>query len=136
MEIFFQDPSEIPLPPEEVHIRQLRAEARSDHQRVAVFLEVDPFQKRPNAEVTITDEAGQPVAQANVIESMTRIMEFTMHLRQTEPKGQYHVSAVLYYSEPIPEAKEPQEGIEPEPLKLPASTVVDRAEATFTINPA
>ena len=66
MDIFFQDPSEIPLPPEEVRIREVRAEPWPDGQRVRVYLEVDPFQQRPNADVKITDAAGEEEAQASI----------------------------------------------------------------------
>lgn len=135
MDIFFQDPSEIPLPADEVRIRELRAEVKPDGRRVGIYLEVDPFQKRPNADVIITNQAGQTVAETSIIESLSRKMEFVMHLRQPEPKGQYRVSATLFFTEPIPEPKDPQEGKEPELPKLPEPVVVDRAETTFTIEP-
>ncbi len=133
MDIFFQDPSEIPLPPDEVRIRLLRAEPWSDGRRVKITLEVDPFLKRPSAEVVITDSQGRLAAQASVIESMARKMEFNMHLRQSPSSGRYTVSAILFYSDPIPEPSASEEGREPEPLSLPEAKTVDRAETTFTV---
>ena len=139
MDIFFQDPAEMPLPPGEVRIRVLRAEPWPDGRRVRIYLEVDPFQKRPSIEIAITDSQGAKVSQTSVIESMTRKMEFNMHLRQAQPGGQYMVSAVLYYSDPFPEPRstegeqEPELSAPEEPLSLPETRSVDKSETTFSI---
>ena len=138
MDNFFQDPFENPLPPDEVRIRELRAEPLPDGRRVRIYLEVDPFQKRPSAEVIITDSEDMAVAQASVIETTALKIEFTMHLRQSQTAGRYTVSAILYYSEPIPE-RSPREN-EPEPsssppeaVSLPEIKMVDKAETTFSV---
>lgn len=130
MDIFFTDPTEVPLPPDEIRIRSLRAEPWPDGMRVRVYLEIDPFQKRPNAEIRILDEANREVASLNVIETIERKMEFTMHLRRNDPRGRFQVDALLFYSEPV----ESEEGEEAE-ANPPASrqTVVDRARAIFSI---
>jgi hypothetical protein len=131
MEIFFQDPSEIPLPPEEVRIRELRADPWPDGRRVRIVLEVDPSQKRPSAEVQIVDAEGDEVARASIIESMSRKMEINLHLRQQNPQGKFRLSAALFFSPPLPESK----GQETEnlALELPEPMVVDRAEIDFEI---
>jgi hypothetical protein len=131
MDIFFQDPSEIPLPPDEIRIRRLQAEAWPDGRRIRVFLEVDPFQKPPNAYVFILDPNGEEVAQASIIESITRKMEFTLHLRRPADSGDYLLKAVLYYTEPIPD---PQNEAEQAALKMPTSNEVDRKEFSFNIS--
>jgi hypothetical protein len=131
MDIFFQDPSEIPLPPDEIRIRRLQAEAWPDGRRIRVFIEVDPFQKPPNADVFILDPNGEEAAQASIIESITRKMEFTLHLRRPADNGDYLLRAVLYYTEPIPD---PQNEAEQTPLEMPASTEVDRKEFRFSIS--
>lgn len=132
MDIFFHDPDEIPLPPEEVRIRVLRAEPWPDTLRVRIYLEVDPFQKRPSFELDIKDVKDNVVSHTTVIESMVRKMELNMHLRQAHPDGPYTVSAVLFYSDPIPEP-----GGEPdhpaEPTQLPEPRIVDHAETTFSL---
>lgn len=97
MDIFFQDPTAIPLPPQEVRIKSLRAEPWSDNRRVRVILEVTPFQKRPNGEVNISNPMGEEVASVSIIESIVPRMEFTMHLRGENPTGKYRISATLYY---------------------------------------
>jgi hypothetical protein len=97
-----------------------------------VYIEVDPFQKRPSAEVRVTNQAGEVVALANIVESMNRKMEFVMHLRQPEPGGQYHLRAVLFFTPPFPE---PQADMSADvPLHLPERTVVDEAEIEFVIS--
>jgi hypothetical protein len=130
MDIFFQDPSETPLPPAEVRIRELRADPWPDGKRVRIYMELDPFQQRPNADITIENSAGEGVAQVSIIESMTRKIELTMHLHGPILDGQFKVIANLYYTEPLEEPKPGQEGL---PARLPASTAVDRAEISFAI---
>jgi hypothetical protein len=105
MDIFFQDPNEIPLPPDEVRIRELRADPWPDGRRVRIYLEVDPFQKRPNADIYIENSEGDGVAQASIIESMNRKIELTMHLHGSQMGGRFRVTATLYYTEPIQEPK-------------------------------
>jgi hypothetical protein len=130
MDIFFTDPSEVPLPPNEIRIRSLRAEPWPDGMRVRIYFEIDPFQKRPNAEIRILDEEDVEVASLNVIETIERKMEFTMHLRRSNPGGHFRVDALLFYSEPAGSEEEAQAETVP-----PASrhTVIDRGWASFSI---
>jgi hypothetical protein len=149
MDIFFTDPTEVPLPPHEVRIRALTAEPWPDGRRVRVSLEVDPFQVRPNADLVIVDENGREVAHANVIESLERKIEVTLHLRPAPESGtsgsaRYSVHAQLYYAD-IDEG-----GAEDEIASAPAGgfnsasgahpdadplerRVIDQAQATFEI---
>ncbi len=132
MEIFFRDPNEVPLPPEEVRIRELRADPLPDGQRVRVYLETEPFQKRPSADLVITDETGQEVAAVSIIESMLRKMELTMHLRGGKTSGKFTLHADLFYGKLV----EPEPGNKPaqEAANYPLErTVVDQAEAVFEI---
>ena len=125
MDIFFQDPTAIPLPPDEVRIRGLRLELAPDQRRVRVLLELTPFQKRPNGEVIITNPKGDEVASVNIIESIVPRMEFTMHMRGELPAGDYQLNATLYYeSEPEDPAEPPGRG---------KRIVVDLAKRDFSI---
>lgn len=125
MDIFFQDPDEIPLPPEEVRILALRAKPWPDGIRVRIGLELTPFQKRPSAEIVITDAAGEEAASLSIIETMTRKLEMTVHLKGT-PAGTYQARAILFYTE----IEEPHGDEPPAPLER---RVVDRAEIQFTV---
>jgi hypothetical protein len=128
MDIFFQDPTEIRLPPEEVRIRELQAEPWPDGLRVRVVLEVDPFQKRPSAELVITDANGASLANASIIESMTRKIELNMHLRKAGKAGPYSLSAVLFYLAPLPEPEQTGDN-----AKLAPPLVVDRKQIQFEL---
>ncbi len=129
MDIFFQDPGEIPLPPAEVRIRELKAQPWSDGQRVRVYLEIDPFQKRPNAEISILNNINEEVASVSIIETIDRKMEFTMHLRGEKKPGDYTIQAVLFYAGPNDSQDKPAEMEPPEP----EHKVVDRAQARFSL---
>ncbi len=127
MDIFFQDPTEIPLPPAEVRILDFRASPYPDRRRVRVYLEVTPFQKRPDVDVSVVDPAGTRVAEVSIIESMMRKMEFTIHLRIPEPEGQYFVHAVVFYK---PEQKDGEAG---ENAAASEKIVVDQREEAFSV---
>jgi hypothetical protein len=126
MDIFFQDPTEIPLPPEEMRIRELRAQPWPDGQRVRIYLEVDPFQRRPSADLVIYDATGQEVTNASIVETMTRKMEITMHLRRPPQGEQYSLRVSLYF------VSQPAEGEEPDPRQ---QIVIDAREITFRAQP-
>lgn len=99
MDIYLSDPTEIPLPPSEVRIRDLQVKPGSDRDRVHVHLEVDPFQRKPNLDITIYDLEGFEIAGTSIIESMVRKMEFTMLFRRKIRTGDYRMVSTLYYVE-------------------------------------
>jgi hypothetical protein len=133
MDIFFTDPTEVPLPPSEVRIRELRADLLPDGARLRVYLEVDPFQKRPNADLTLLDRDGQELSSVSIIESMTRKMELVMHLRGAAA-GPCTLQALLYYAT-LPEPAKPGQdlgtGARPEP-KIERRPV-DTRQVTFEL---
>ncbi len=124
MDIFFTDPNEIPLPPEEVRIRELRAEPWADGQKIRIYLEVDPSQKRPSAELTLLNPSGDPISSISIVESMTRKMEVNMHLRAKPESGQYYLLATLYFDQIKPE-NDPEQPPEIDHLE------VDTAKVSF-----
>lgn len=132
MDIFFQDPTAIPLPPDEVRVKDLRAEPWQDNRRVGIYLEVTPFQKKPNAELTITNPSGEVAAQASIIETMITKMELTLHLRGPIASGTYTLSATVFYVQtPHGETDDPGNFTDPSRRQ-----VVDQAQAVFEIHPA
>lgn len=128
MDIFFTDPSDAPVPPNEMRIRSLTAESYPDKRRVKVYLEVTPFQKRPVGEITIQNQRGIQVAVINIIEPMENKMEFTMHLREAEPEGVYTIHATLAYTELIEEEDDSGEVV-----VSPKTVVIDTSEITIEI---
>jgi len=129
MDIFFTDPTDIPLPPNEVHIRQLNAEPWPDGKRVRVYLEISPFQIKPNGEISISNQEGLEVASISIIETIDPKMEFTIHLRTADTKGTYQVKAEIFYYEKTDEELEDAEVL---PISRP-KIFVDHAETSFQI---
>lgn len=135
MNIYFHDPDDIPLPPEEVRIRDLRAEPWPDGRRIRISLEITPFQKRPSGEIRIVDDQGEEMASISIIETGDPEMEFTIHLRSPRPGAEYLVSSKVYYPEAEEEDEEAVDRAGEKPL-LPLPTkirVVDQAQTTFKI---
>ena len=127
MEINLSDPGDIPLPPDEVRIRALRVNPLPNGRLMHVYLEVDPFQKRPNADLTISDNEGREVASTSIIESMDRNIEIRMHVRGAVREREYSLKAILFYAE-IEEESTSEGEIKPFERR-----VVDTAETSFTI---
>jgi len=128
MDIFFQDPTAIPLPPKDVRILKLDAEPLPDKQRVRVYLELTPFQKRPNGEVIVRNSSGEELANLSFIQTINPKMEFTVHLRGAEAGGENTVSATVFYLE-IDEDEDADEIINLDEKR----DIVDEAETTFKI---
>ncbi len=129
MDIFFQDPDDAPVPPEEVRIREFSASPYPDGRRVRIQLEVTPFLKRPSGEILLKNADGIVIASANIIETMTRKMELTLHLR-SEVEGEILAAADIFYQE-VP-TEEPNGGSEGE-FQLSERERVDYSEIVFTI---
>jgi hypothetical protein len=123
MDMFFADPNDPPLPPEEVRLRELRAEPWAEGRRVKVMLELTPFQKRPSAEVLLTDPNGVEAARTSILETFSRKMAFNLHLRPDAPAGEYTLAITVYYQK-LPDPEQPDAAL-PEPL------IVERGQFTF-----
>lgn len=98
-DIFFTEAGEAPVPPNEVRIRELEAAPRPDGLRIQVRIDITPFQKRPNVEALIVNQAGQALASVSVVEAIDPIMEFVMHLRQQRTPGRYTLKARVFYAD-------------------------------------
>lgn len=129
MDIFFQDPSDIPLPPDEVRIKELRAEPWPDNRRVRVYLEVSPFQARPSGEIILLDSRGDEVSSISIIETIDPKMEFTLHIRGDETIGEYTLNAIIFYLEEFDEPDTTEESL---PIQ-PEREIVDQAQVKFNI---
>lgn len=129
MDIFFQDPNEVPLPPDEVKIEDFSAEPYPDQRRIRVKLTLTPFQKRPHIEIFILNPEGQRISEVSILESMTKNVDLTMHLKTAQPSGTYKIEAIVYYSE---ENEDPTEEDEPGQA-LPEPKIVDRSSEAFEL---
>lgn len=124
MDIFFTDPTDIPLPPEEVRIRQFLAQPWGDGVRIRIYLELTPFLKRPNGDIIVHNARGEELANVSIIETMDPKMEFTLHLRGAERVGPFSAAVRIFYLE------EPPEGEDIPPDQRPRQ-MVDQAELAF-----
>jgi hypothetical protein len=97
MDIFFADPEDLPVPPAEVRIRELAVHPYPDGRRVKVYLELTPFQRRPDAEIKITAPDGSLLASVSVIETIDPKMEMTLHLPPNPPHGPCTLFADVFY---------------------------------------
>jgi hypothetical protein len=127
VDIFFPDPNDPPLPPEEVRLRGLRAEPWPDGLRVKVFLELTPFQKRPSAELTLIGPDGEEAARSSILETFSRKMELNLHLRPDAAAGEYTLDITVYYQK-LPNQEQPD-------APMPAPLIVDRGQHRFHIPP-
>jgi hypothetical protein len=133
-EIFFTEPSEAPVPPDEVRIRMLEAEPRPDGRRIDVRTALTPFQQRPNIEISIRDEEGREVSTLSVVEAIDAQMDFTMHLRGPQGSGHYTMAMRVFYADI--ESHEAAEGEEVQSSEIlhKATMVVDEATTEFDIS--
>jgi len=129
MDIFLQESSEPRLPPEEVRLRKLKITPILNGNKVKLNLELSPFMKRPNIEVTIFDPSGKEVAHSCILEAVLPKMEVVMHLRASTPGSQYRIEISVYYQR-LPEPSETQEEV-----AIPEPMIVDHHEASFTTPP-
>ena len=129
MDIFFSDPTDIPLPPDEVRIRDFSVEPYPDGRRLHIYLEITPFQRKPSGEIVITDSLARPVASASIIETIDPKMKITLHLRNPDTTGEYTAMALLFYNQ---EVEEPEDG--EDILPLPERKIVDQTEISFSIS--
>lgn len=100
MNIDFFDSKDVPQPRANIKIERLEAKPYPDGWRVRLMIDVTPFQERPNLEVRVLTAQGREVAELSIIETMHRVMEFTVHIRGVStPVGDYVVDAELFYED-------------------------------------
>jgi hypothetical protein len=128
MDIQFTDLSEVPLPPDEVRIRDLSVKPYPDGKRLRLFLELTPFQKPPSGEIFITDTLGNQVASVSIIEAIDARMELTLHLKTPDPQGAFSAHVIIFYSAGIDEVTEGDQIV-----AMPEKKIVDEMELQFEI---
>jgi hypothetical protein len=106
LELFFPElnsaeAGNIPLPPEEMRFKEVKVEPVLDNGpvRLRVYVETTAFQQRPYMEVVLSNNLGEEIASASVIEPMQSKNVFTMHLRGNQQNGKFTLQARLFYPE-------------------------------------
>jgi hypothetical protein len=137
MDINFRDPSDIPLPPDEVRIRELRVEPFQDRRRVRLFIEITPFQQKPNCEIKIFTQSGSEAASLSIIEAIDYKMQFTVHLKDESTSGEYVAAMEVFYFEPGQSDQAPKHDRDSEIHQLPDRVnPVDQRQVAFSITGA
>lgn len=126
-DIPLSDSSEIPLPPDQVEIREFKAEPYEDGKRVHIYLTFTPFQEDPSAEIKVFDPRGSQVANVDIIETFDPNTEITLHLPEDRAKGEYTAKVDAFYlHQDLPED-------ETEQVDTPKRRMIGKAETTFEI---
>lgn len=99
MEIQLIDPSEVPLPPEEVRIRNVNVQPYPDGRRMRLNITLTPYQLAPDVEILARNPQGEEVARVNIIGTASNPMSLTMHLRGPLSAGTHQLEFVLSYEE-------------------------------------
>jgi len=129
MDILFSDPSETPLPRDEVRIIGLKVEAYPDGRRVRVSIELTPFLEKPNGDIVITNGEGQCVAEASFIGTIVPKFDMTLHLRHNNPKmGEYTAEVTIFFTEMII-----GEGQDDQTPRVPEKMIVDKRASNFIV---
>lgn len=127
MDIYFSDPKAIPLPPEEVRIKEVIVKPYPDKKRVRLFVETTPFQRNPSGDVLIVNQVGEVVASASFIEAVTPKFDFTLHLNASN-SGEFTVYIILFYTSEIEERNS-----NGEVMIHPEKNIVDQKVKVFRI---
>ena len=127
MNIFLDDPHVARLPPEEVRLREVIITPQADGKRVKIYLELTPFQKRPNISVSIFTASGGEAAQSTILETMLPKLEFTVHIRESQAGSEYKAEIKVYYQGlPTPTNDETE-------VQLPTPLMVDNRTMSFIL---
>ncbi len=85
---FFDNPDEIPLPPDDVRITEVRVDPLPDGRRVVVSVKLTPFVEKPDLDVTLL-RGGVEERSLSLVGAMQPQLQLTMHLPEGDPSGSY-----------------------------------------------
>jgi hypothetical protein len=114
VDLTFVDSEGIPLPREEVRLRDLSVTALADRRRVRVEIHITPFLERPNLEVILVAPGGEPISKISVVETDSADLSLTMHLRSEPQPGEYAVRGALSYEADPPQDVQERRFVLPE----------------------
>ena len=135
VDIFFSDPEDAPVPPDEVRIRRLEARAWPDGERIAVQFSITPFQVKPNLELEIRNPVNELAAELSVVEVIQNEMDFTLHLRGEILPGDYSVRMKVLYTDLDKYDQEKETESDAGEILKESSRITDQAETTCTLPP-
>ncbi len=116
VDLTFVDSEGIPLPREDVRLRELSVTPLADRRRVRVEIRITPFLERPNLEVVLVAPGGETVSKVSVVETDSANLSLTMHLRSEPQAGEYAVRGALSYEMDPPQDVQERRFLLPEPV--------------------
>ena len=99
MFIQIEDPSDLPRPPEEVHIRAIAIDPYPDGQRLRVTIELSPFLQPPDLNLRVLDVDGQEMAELSIIEAHQTTLGLTVHPRGPDKRLPHRLEASVHYED-------------------------------------
>jgi hypothetical protein len=130
MDVFLSDSSEIPLPRNEVRIKDLKANPYPDGRRVRIAIELTPFLEKPNGDIVVMDKDGNRIAASSFIETIIPKLEMTLHLRHDiRGAGECTVFATIFYTEEITDDRQDNQILE-----MPEKLIVDEETTRFRLD--
>lgn len=94
-----EDPSEVPLPPDDVRIKEVVFKPYPDRRRVRMLLKITPFQSPPNIAVVVEDAREREVSSLSIIGATEATMSLTIHIRDPETEPPITVTMTVGYEE-------------------------------------
>jgi hypothetical protein len=99
MYLQIEDPSDAPVPPEEVRVRSIELQPYPDRRRVRTVLNLTPFQSPPDIDITVRDAREQEVSSLSIIGATEPKMSLTIHLRDPETQEPLLIGIKVRYEE-------------------------------------
>lgn len=94
--LFFAEEDEVPLPPREVRITEVKAEPLPDGRRIRLDVTLTPFLEYPNLEVMLYRPDGEEERSMSIVGTMDRHLALTLHVSQRRV-GEYRARIDLIH---------------------------------------
>lgn len=95
--MFFADEDEVPLPPREVRMTEVKADPLPDGRRVVLTVTLTPFLEYPNLEIVVYRPDGAAERSMSIIGTMDRHLQLTLHIARPETGGEYRAQIDLLH---------------------------------------
>jgi hypothetical protein len=99
MTVEFVEPEELPVPPEQVRIRDMAIKVYPDGRRLRVEFGLTPFRDHPRIELVVTDSEGDEIVEVSIVEATDPVMSLTLHMPAESVGGMYTLEGRVIYPE-------------------------------------
>jgi len=99
MELPLVDPTEPPRSPEQTRLREVQVEPYPDGSRLRLHVQLTPFERRPDVDITVFNEEGEEIASTIVVQAFLPVLSLTMHLPPGAGSRECSARLLLRYPE-------------------------------------